>query len=112
MNTLNVLGGADIGGSCYLAELEGVRILFDCGVRLNTPYSDHPVIPSPETIDLIFLSHAHLDHIGALAYTAAVCRNARIFATSAALTPRVTVSISTRAVRPTKNFFIKNSPLV
>ncbi|MBQ2279164.1 MAG: MBL fold metallo-hydrolase [Clostridia bacterium] len=81
MNTLNVLGGADIGGSCYLAELEGVRILFDCGVRLNTPYSDHPAIPSPETIDLIFLSHAHLDHIGALAYTAAVCRNARIFAT-------------------------------
>lgn len=83
MNTLNVLGGADIGGSCYLAELEGVRILFDCGIRMNTPYSDHPEIPSPETIDLIFLSHAHLDHIGALAYTAAVCRNARIFATSA-----------------------------
>ena len=27
MNTLNVLGGADIGGSCYLAELEGVHFL-------------------------------------------------------------------------------------
>ena len=83
MNSLEVLGGANIGGSCYLVELEGVRILFDCGVRLNTPYTDHPNIPSPETIDLIFLSHAHLDHIGALAYTAAVCRNARIFSTPA-----------------------------
>ncbi|MBR5311981.1 MAG: MBL fold metallo-hydrolase [Clostridia bacterium] len=83
MNTLTVLGGADIGGSCYLVELEGVRILFDCGVRLNTPYTEHPDIPSPETIDLIFLSHAHIDHIGAIAYTAAACRNARIFATPA-----------------------------
>ena len=83
MNTLTVLGGADIGGSCYLIEVDGVRILFDCGVRLNTSYTEHPDIPSPETIDLIFLSHAHIDHIGALPYAAAVCPNARIFATSA-----------------------------
>lgn len=79
MNSLTILSGAGIGGSCYLLELYGVRILFDCGTKLGNAYTDHPEIPSPETIDAIFVSHAHLDHMGAIAYTAAVCKNARIF---------------------------------
>lgn len=79
MNSLTILSGAGIGGSCYLLELYGVRILFDCGTKLGSAYTAHPEIPSPETIDAIFVSHAHLDHMGAIAYTAAVCKNARIF---------------------------------
>lgn len=81
MNQLSILSGADIGGSCYLLELYGTRILFDCGTRVKSAYTEHPDIPSPETVDAIFVSHAHLDHMGAVAYTAAVCKNARIYMT-------------------------------
>lgn len=81
MNKLSILSGADIGGSCYLLELYGVRILFDCGSRVGGAYTDHPDIPSSETVDAIFVSHAHLDHMGAIAYTAAVCKNAKIYMT-------------------------------
>ena len=81
MNNLSVLSGADIGGSCYLLELYDTRILFDCGIRVGSAYTDHSDIPSPETIDAIFVSHAHLDHMGAIAYTAAVCKNAKIYMT-------------------------------
>lgn len=81
MNQLSILSGADIGGSCYLLELYGTRILFDCGTRVGSAYTEHPDIPSPETVDAIFVSHAHLDHMGAVAYTAAVCKNARIYMT-------------------------------
>jgi len=80
-NTLTVLGGANIGGSCYLLELEGARLLFDCGTKPQTSYTGHPDIPSPETIDAIFISHSHIDHMGCIAYAAAVCPNARIFTT-------------------------------
>jgi len=78
---IKILSGADIGGSCYLLELYSTRILFDCGIRVGSAYTDHPDIPSPETIDAIFVSHAHLDHMGAIAYTAAVCKNAKIYMT-------------------------------
>lgn len=81
-NSLTVISGADIGGSCYLLDLYGVRILFDCGIRAGSEYTEHTDIPSPETIDAIFISHAHLDHMGAIAYTAAVCKNAKIYMTA------------------------------
>lgn len=79
MSTLTVLGGADIGGSCYLIESNGVRILCDCGIKNGNSYTEHPEIPEPEKIDAVFISHAHMDHMGALAYVAAVCGNAYIF---------------------------------
>lgn len=83
MHKLTILGGADIGGSCYLLETDdGLRILLDCGMRPNHAYTEHPDIPEPESIDAVFLTHAHIDHIGALPYTAAVCPNARIFASA------------------------------
>ncbi len=78
---LTVLAGSGIGGSCYLLELYGVRILLDCGAHIGSSYTDTLSIPSPETIDAIFLSHSHLDHMGAIAYAAAVCTNAKIFMT-------------------------------
>lgn len=81
MNNLKIISGAEIGASCYLAELYGVRILFDCGTVIGARYTAHPDIPNPESIDAIFVSHAHIDHMGALAYTAAVCKNAKIYMT-------------------------------
>ncbi len=81
MNKLTIISGADIGGSFYLLELYDTRIIFDCGSRVGSDYTEKPKIQNPETIDAIFVSHAHLDHMGAIAYTAAVCKNAVIFMT-------------------------------
>lgn len=79
--TLRVLGGADIGGSCYLLEAPNARVLLDCGSYIGKPYNTHPEIPDPETVDAILISHAHMDHIGNIAYVASVCKNATIYMT-------------------------------
>ncbi len=62
------LGGADeIGASCYLLEVMGRRILIDCGFRPDevgqAALPDLDALPPP---DLAFVTHAHLDHSGAL----------------------------------------------
>ncbi len=65
------LGGAGcVTGSCHLVEVQGKRIMLDCGLsqgrreeseRLNRTY---PVPPA--SVDAVVLSHAHIDHSGKL----------------------------------------------
>lgn len=63
------LGGYEtVTGSCHLLSANGLNILVDCGLVQG---SDH-VIPmekwpiGPKEIDFLFLTHAHIDHIGRL----------------------------------------------
>jgi metallo-beta-lactamase family protein len=71
MPTLTFLGAAKtVTGSKYLLEVDGIRILIDCGMfqglkelRLRN-WSPMPV--PPETIDCVVLTHAHIDHSGML----------------------------------------------
>ncbi|WP_321417393.1 MBL fold metallo-hydrolase [uncultured Desulfobacter sp.] len=58
-----------VTGSCHLVRYSGnknVNILVDCGKAQGRdpelPYSSFPV--KPENIDYLFLTHAHIDHIG------------------------------------------------
>lgn len=68
---LRFLGGAGtVTGSRFLLENEGRRILVDCGLfqglknlRLRN-WAPFPV--EPALIDAVVLTHAHLDHSGAL----------------------------------------------
>jgi metallo-beta-lactamase family protein len=64
------LGAArNVTGSCYLLETADVRVLVDCGLYQERKYQDrnwHPFPFQPETIDAVFLTHAHLDHCGLL----------------------------------------------
>lgn len=65
------LGAAgSVTGSRYLLDINGFRILFDCGLfqglkelRLRN-WDDFPV--NPESIDCVVISHAHIDHTGYL----------------------------------------------
>ncbi len=67
---LTFLGAVgNVTGSCYLVEANGVRVLIDCGLYQERKLKDRNWEPFPvplETIQLILLSHAHLDHCGLL----------------------------------------------
>lgn len=69
MPTLTFLGAArTVTGSKHLLEVDGQRILFDCGLFQGLKelrqrnWSPLPV--PPETIDAVVLTHAHIDHTG------------------------------------------------
>ncbi|SMO60465.1 MBL fold metallo-hydrolase RNA specificity domain-containing protein [Fodinibius sediminis] len=72
-DTINIhfLGGAGtVTGSKYLLELEGKRILIDCGLfqgvkKLRTLNWEDLPVPSSQ-LDLVLLTHGHLDHTGFL----------------------------------------------
>ena len=62
--------GADQGvtGSCHLIDCAGSRILVDCGMyqgrREIAEENSQPFGFEPESIDILLLTHAHLDHCG------------------------------------------------
>jgi metallo-beta-lactamase family protein len=59
-----------VTGSCHLIEVDGLRILLDCGFfQGGHDRDDHNRDPfpfDPQGIDVVLLSHAHLDHSGRL----------------------------------------------
>ena len=59
----------NVTGSCYLLETTDARVLIDCGLYQERKYQDRnwqTFLFGPETIDAVFLTHAHLDHCGLL----------------------------------------------
>ncbi len=63
------LGGETcVTGSCHLLQSAGITIMVDCGSSqgndTSLPMKSWPVKPSE--IDYLFLTHAHIDHIGRL----------------------------------------------
>jgi ribonuclease J len=75
---LAFLGGlGEIGRNCAVVELDGARLLIDCGLAF--PDADQPgvdiILPDftwlaeePERVVGVVLTHAHEDHMGALPY--------------------------------------------
>ncbi len=65
---ITALGGADeIGASCLWLDIAGYHIVVDCGVRPNAlGLAALPAIEALPAPDLVMVTHAHLDHSGAL----------------------------------------------
>jgi len=54
-------GGSEVGKTAMVLELDGMRLLFEYGLSPGKPPS-FPLPPPP--VDLVLLTHAHLDHSG------------------------------------------------
>ncbi|WFB37870.1 MBL fold metallo-hydrolase [Kiritimatiellota bacterium B12222] len=84
---LTFLGAArNVTGSCTMIETGNHRILIDCGYFQERKFQDRnwdefPV--NPGSIDLVLMTHAHLDHCGLLPRLVAHGFKGDILATSA-----------------------------
>lgn len=63
-------GAKSVTGANYLLEEGDLRILVDCGLYQGSKYAEElnyeKFLYDPKTIDFVFLSHSHTDHIGRL----------------------------------------------
>ena len=60
----------EVTGSRHLLEADGLRILLDCGLfqghRGDAARKNAELPFDPKSLDAVLLSHAHIDHCGAL----------------------------------------------
>ena len=61
-------GTGTVTGSNFLLEIDDKKILIDCGLTQGIKLADDinwdPFHYRPEEIDFLFISHAHVDHLG------------------------------------------------
>ncbi|MEG0259454.1 MAG: MBL fold metallo-hydrolase [Lysinibacillus sp.] len=68
MLNVEILGGVgEYGRNCFYLEYEGRAILLDCGV-MNNSEKHLPNLTQAHVakLDAVFISHSHIDHVGAL----------------------------------------------
>ncbi len=67
-------GGKEVGRSCLLLKVGDTRLLLDVGVKVNAKDAEEhlPLLEDYrselELLDAVVVTHAHLDHVGALPY--------------------------------------------
>ncbi len=86
--TIRFLGAArTVTGSCYQVTLPGMKALVDCGLVQggNNSHDENGAAFAfaPGDIDLLFLTHAHLDHSGLIPRLVKEGFQGRIIATTA-----------------------------
>jgi len=84
---LKFLGAAqNVTGSRHLLEANGTKILVDCGLYQERQFRARnwePFTCSPESLDAVLLTHAHLDHCGLLPKLVKDGFKGRIYCTAA-----------------------------
>jgi len=86
------LGGTNVGASCYLYELGNTRLLIDCGIQpglLGAASLPRLELLKEHRPDALVITHAHSDHIGALAVLKLMFPDLPVFMTDA--TARITL---------------------
>lgn len=82
------LGAAEtVTGSKHLLEVNGKRVLFDCGMfqgsRKESEARNREIPCDPTSLDAVVVTHAHIDHIGVLPVLAKHGYQGPIFSTPA-----------------------------
>ena len=61
-------GTGSVTGANFLLEIDGKKILVDCGLTQGMKVADDinwdPFPYDPKEIDILFITHAHVDHLG------------------------------------------------
>ena len=61
-------GTGSVTGANFLIEADGKKILVDCGLNQGMKLVDdinwEPFVYNPAEIDILFITHAHVDHVG------------------------------------------------
>ncbi len=61
-------GAGSVTGANFLFEIDNKKILIDCGLTQGTNIAEDvnwaPFYYDPKEIDMLFITHAHVDHIG------------------------------------------------
>ncbi|MBY0376434.1 MBL fold metallo-hydrolase [Patescibacteria group bacterium] len=61
-------GAGSVTGANFLLEADGKKILIDCGLTQGVKIADYinwePFNYDPTEIDMLFVTHAHVDHLG------------------------------------------------
>lgn len=61
-------GTGSVTGANFLFEVDGKKILIDCGLTQGSKIADdinwEPFQYDPKEIDMLFVTHAHVDHLG------------------------------------------------
>ena len=65
-------GGRQVGRSCIFLQTPESRIILDCGINVADDEKAYPHLEAPEfkidELDVVILSHAHIDHCGFIPY--------------------------------------------
>ena len=84
---LQFLGATrQVTGSQYCLQLDGTRVLVDCGMFQERPYLDRNWEPgpvAPKDVAAVLLTHAHIDHCGLLPRWVHQGFHGRVLATAA-----------------------------
>ena len=80
--------GGEVTGSCYSIETKQARILVDCGLfqggKKSEALNRSPTSPNRK-LDVVILTHGHLDHTGRLPLLAKMGYSGRVLGTPATL---------------------------